>query len=162
MGEKNKLYIVISDEREGGEGGTSTPTKKAKEEKEKDDTLGRYVEHQVFHLVKQQATKFAYYTLGNIGNFSGDYIMQDKVNSLLESSQGFMNIGMATAYGAKAGGWIGAIVGFVVGAGAETISSAYQIHSKTVEVTKQNYEIEQIRARSGLNSLKDGSRGTEN
>ena len=159
----NKLYITISDVREGdGETPTEQPEGTAESEKSKDNALGRYIEHQVFHLAKKQAMKFVHFTFGSVGNFTGDYIAQQQINDIMSSIQPFVNIGLATAAGAKVGGWVGAIVGFAVGTVSETVGSVYTIRQKEFETVKTNYEIEQLKVRSGLNSLLDGSRGTEN
>lgn len=156
-----KLYITISDERGGGSG---TPTPKpdgAKDKKINDDAIGRYVEHEMFHLVKNQATQFVNFSLNNIGNFTGDYIAQRQVNATKQAISGLMNIGMATIAGAKYGGY-GAIVGFAVGVISQLSSSVYDVVLNNVEVQNINYEINQLRQLAGLNTTKDGSRGTEN
>ena len=88
---------------------------------------------------------------------------QTKINELRSNLQGFMNIGLATYAGAKTtGSWVGAVVGFAVGAIGQIGSGIFDTIQKEKEYSKQNYEISQLRDRAGLNSTKDGSRGTEN
>jgi hypothetical protein len=158
---EGKLYITITDDRGDG-GGTPTPKPDgAKEKKSNDDTIGRYIEHEMFHLVKSQATQFVNFSLGNIGNFTGDYITQRRVNETKQAISGLMNIGMTTIAGAKYGPY-GAIAGFAIGVISQMTGSVYDVISSTVENSKTNYELAQLRELSGLNSTKDGSRGTEN
>ena len=179
MSASGKIYIIVTDKvpsqmtmKEDGtdvtaasggeEGGGKSSGSKA--------MLAAWAMCQIRDLTKQTATQAVMYTLGNIGNFTGDYIMQTKVNTALSNLSGLKNIastGLAgAAVGAQSGGVYGAIigaaVGLTVGTAKETIGSAYEIYSRTIENKKTNYQIEQLRARSGLNSLRDGSRGTEN
>lgn len=160
MADKNKLYITISDERGGG-GTIPTPKPDASKEKKERDTLGRYIEHEMFHLVKSQATQSVNFALSNIGNFTGDYITQRKVNEAKQSASGIMTIGVSTIAGAKYGPW-GAAIGFVVGAVSVISGGVFNVISNSVENAKENYNISQLRERAGLNSIYDGSRGTEN
>ena len=48
MAEKNKLYITISDNRNGS---SSIPNEKTDNEQNKESVIGKYAEHQLFHLV---------------------------------------------------------------------------------------------------------------
>lgn len=159
MANKNKLYITISDER-SGDGNTPTPQPDGTD-KEETSVLGRYVEHQMFHLIKAQATQAANFALSNIGNFTGNYSVQRKVNELKQASSNIMNIGMSTLAGAQVG-FVGAIVGFALGTISVVSSSVYQIIENDVENQKANYSIAQLRERAGLNTVFDNSRGTEN
>lgn len=161
---KSKLYITISDERGGG---TPTPGPTGtddggKKEQEKSGMLGRYAEHEMFHLVKNTALKTVNYTLGNIGNFTGDYITQRKVNYAKGVISNIMKVGQATISGAMMGGPVGALIGFGIGTANIVVDSVFEFISNTVETAKQNYEIDQLRIRAGLNTTYDGSRGTEN
>lgn len=162
MAGSGKLYITISDERGGGGGSTPIPKPSDGSKKDNGDILGRYVEHEMFHLAKAQVTKAVNFAIGNVGNFTGDYITQNKINNMRSSLSGFMNIGMATIAGAKVGGWVGALVGFTIGTISEVSSGVYDTIAKSNENAKTNYEIAQLRDRAGLNTLLDGSRGTEN
>lgn len=157
--DKNQLYITISDKRGGG---TPAPTPQtAKEQSESDSLFGRYVEHQMFHIARQQVSNFVNFQLSNIGNFTGDYIAQKDVNEAKQILQGIEGIAMSTLAGAKFG-WQGAIVGFAVGVISQGANAVMTNITNKKEVAQMNYNIEQLRARSGLNTLLDGSRGTEN
>lgn len=160
MADNSKLYITISDER-GGDGQTPTP-KPNGEKKEDGDTLGRYIEHEMFHMAKQMATQAANFAISNIGNLSGDYAFQRKVNEVKQFASGIMSIGMATVAGAKYGGAVGAVIGFVTGTASTMMGGVFNVIQNNIENTKTNYEISQLRDRSGLNAVLDGSRGTEN
>lgn len=164
MADDGKIYITISDKRFGQNKAEADEQNKIDKEKKTDgeSAFDKYINHQVMHLARQQVTKFVHFSLGNIGNFTGDYVTQQRVNDLIASAQGFINIGTATIAGAKAGGWVGAIIGFVVGTVTEVASSAYSTYEKLINNKKTNYQIEQLRERAGLNALLDGSRGTEN
>lgn len=160
MADSNKLYITISDGR--GEGnGTPTPQPEGAQKKDDDNILGRYVEHQVFHLVKQQATQFVNFSINNIGNFTGDYIAQRQISVAKQAVEKLAGVAMTTIAGAKYG-WVGAIVGFAVGVTGTVASGIYDTIQSDKEMNKTNYSISQLRERAGLNSVQDGSRGTEN
>ena len=160
MAEKNKLYITISDER-GGDGPTPMPQPEGAKKKDS-NALGRYAEHQMFHLIKQQATQAVNYAIANIGDLTGDYIAQRKVNVAKQAISGVMQVGEATLAGAGVGGWVGAIIGFVVGGISLVTSSVYNEIEARKNNRIANLEIAQLRDRAGLNAVYDGSRGTEN
>ncbi len=162
MAEKNKLYITITDKRDG-DGPTPTPTPQGSSQKSDDlGMLGRYAEHELFHLVKNQTTQAVNYALANIGDLSGDYISQRKVNVAKQAISGIMQVGTATIAGARVGGYIGAAIGFVVGTISLISGSVYNELESRKNNRLTNLEIAQLRDRAGLNSVYDGSRGTEN
>ena len=72
-----------------------------------------------------------------------------------------MNIGMTTLVGAKYGP-AGAVIGFVVGATSVISGGIFDDVSNRMENAKNNFNIEMLRERAGLNTIYDGSRGTEN
>ena len=167
--ENSKLYITISDSR--GKGGKGTPTKKDEEEKinqeeeeQGNSLIGRYAEHELFHIVKKNITQAVNYSLSNVGNFTGDYITQRKVNENKQFVSGVVNLGMSAFAGFKStgGSWVGAAIGFVVGASSLVAESVYDNITTRAEYSKQNYNITQLRNKVGLNAIYDGSRGTEN
>lgn len=166
MAENNKLYITITDKRGDGGSGIPTPSpsdsSSAKKEQDEDSALKRYAEHEVFHLVKGTAMKAVNYSISNIGNFTGDYITQKNVDYAKGIVSNMMSVGNATATGAAAGGVVGAVIGFVVGVSSIAIGSVFEEMSNRAENTKNNFNIEMLRERVGLNTIYDGSRGTEN
>lgn len=161
--QKNKLYITISDSRNGGGSDPDVvPTDDGKDKKDKTSEVGKYAEHELFHLVKQTTIKSVNFAISNIGNLSGDYITQRKVNEAKQAVSGLMNIGMATVGGAFAGGWVGAIVGFTVGMTTMIVDTTQNEIQNRIDNTKTNLEIASLRDRAGLNTVSDWSRGTEN
>lgn len=160
-----KLYITISDNRgqTNGANGKPTPQPDASNQSNNsnDNTLMRYAEHQMFHLVKSATTKAVNFSLANIGNFSGDYIAQRNVNAIRQEIEGVISIGMTTFAGAKYGP-VSAAIGFVVGASSLAMGTVFEEITNSFENSKANFNIEMLRERVGLNTIYDGSRGTEN
>lgn len=165
-----KIYITISDKRYGRNTSESVELVNKPnlqnfsggEKESKDNIIGRYAEHQMFHLVKGQAVRFVNFATSNIGNLTGDYLAQKKVNEVKQTVSAVMGIGVATIAGAKvAGGW-GAAIGFAVGAASILSNQVYSDVENWRNVNRTNLEINQLRDRAGLNALLDGSRGTEN
>lgn len=165
MNGDGKIYIIVTDKLPGGgePGPKPKPSPKKPERETLSDTLmSHWAKSQLISEVKQLATTAVNYQLSNIGNFTGDYIQQTRVNDALRSLSGLTHIVSATVAGAKAGGPWGAVIGFSLGVINQTISSALEMNSRRIEVNKTNYEIAQLRQRVGLNTVLDGSRGTEN
>lgn len=156
----DKLYITISDNRIGQSGTPTSQTANQNKDKE-DSSLQRYAEHQLFHTIKSTVTQTVNYQIANIGNMTGDYITQRKINVAKETVSKLSTIAMSTIAGAKYGGY-GAIVGFAVGTLSVMLGSFFEINSNLLENQKTNYSISQLRERAGLNTIYDGSRGTEN
>lgn len=166
-GQDNKLYITISDRRGEG-GGKPVPQDENNEatsenavREQQDGLLRRYVEHEMFHLAKSTATRTVNFAISNIGNFTGDYITQKEINYAKGVVSNLTTIGMTTLAGAKYG-TVGAVVGFVVGAASVVTNAIFDDISNQVQISKTNYNVEQLRDRVGLNTIYDGSRGTEN
>lgn len=163
-----KIYIVITNKYQGGDG---TPNDEMSENKsESQSSIGKYATHRFFNFMEQQATKVVNYSINNIGNFTGDYQAQRDVQASIGLLNRLMNLGNAAVQGAlagaKAGGGygaaIGAAIGLIVGVGSEAVSVALESNSFYIQQKKANREINILKERSGLNSLMDGSRGTEN
>ena len=170
MADSSKLYITITDERGTGGTGKSTPVNSkgisqsatAKEQISNSSMLGRYIEHEFFHTAKNMVFQNVNYALSNIGNFTGDYITQRKVNQMKQAVSEVMTLGMMTVHGATVGGVAGAVVGFAIGSIGIISSEIYSDISRKVDNAKANYNISQLRERAGLNQTNDNSRGTEN
>ena len=158
MSADGKIYITISDARTGEViKGTDIsvsdkPKKKTEEEKRND-----FIQHQLFHLIEKEAKQMVQYSLGNIGNFTGDYNAQRDVNYALSATGVLSSIAMGALAGAKYGPW-GAAIGAGVVAASQAVNFGLQLHSQNVEIKKQNYNISQLRQLSGLDGLTNGSR----
>lgn len=103
------------------------------------------------NLAISQAKKVGQFAVSNVGNFTGDYVLQRNIQ------QGMAIVGdlSSIAVGALAGGWVGAIVataGIVVGNTLEAVGIAQNIK-------KENYQSNFIKERGG-DVYNDGSRGT--
>jgi len=154
-----KIYITISDTRMGENGGVGTPEQPKEKEKEKHKSVGEYAKHQFFSLVKGQAQQIANYSIGNIGNFTGDFHAQRTaqmgmkfINVIKDSTMSF--VGGATLTGTMTGGVVAlAVVGMSM-----AISSGMQIYGEWFANKRQNYEISQLRDISGLDTLRNGGR----
>lgn len=105
--------------------------------------------HQMAGEVKQIAS----YAANNVGNFVGDYILQDRINTTMEVLGDLGTIGLGFA----SGGPIGALVA----AGGIGVNKALQAVSTFRNDALAQRNIELMIARSG-NATKNGSRGTEN
>ena len=156
-----KIYITISDTR-GGKGGSGTgevPVKKEKEKEEK-HPLRDFAEYKFFSFVESQARQSINYTLNNIGNFTGDYVTQQHVSDAMNIISALTNIGMAAIAGSKYGP-VGAVIGAGIAVAGNVITQTQQLVLGYSQNNLQNKQIAQLRTRAGLNSINNGSRGTE-
>lgn len=97
----------------------------------------------------KQAVRFG---LSNVGNFTGDYIKQSRINNALEVISNVSTVAM----GALSSGWVGAVVA--------TASIALRVGFQ--EVSRQNdMRLGRIQSQFAMertgNQLFDGSRSTE-
>jgi hypothetical protein len=158
MSADGKIYITISDSRESEiiKGTKINAPSEGKKEKEK-TTTSDFIKHQFFNFIESEAKQMVNYTLGNIGNFTGDYNAQRQVNFGLSAASVITNIGMSALAGSKFG-IPGAIAGAVVAATSQAVSFGLQLRTQNLEITKQNYSIGQLKQLSGLDGLTNGSR----
>ena len=158
-----KIYIIVTDKlpQSTQAGVAAFPSEPKQEANKQNNRTWGYVEHRVANFAEQQALKAVNYTLSNIGNFTGDYQAQRDVNAGLTVIHNLMNIGMATLAGAKFGP-VGAAVGAGLAVSSIAINFAYEQKSLEIQQKKSNHQINILKQRSGLNTLRDGSRGTEN
>lgn len=105
--------------------------------------------HQMLGTAKQIVS----YAANNVGNYTGDYIQQSKINQGLETVSDLATI----SAGIMAGGWVGGIVA-VAGI---TTKKVFQYITDTRNDILAERDREYMLARSG-NSTTNGSRGTEN
>lgn len=106
--------------------------------------------HQFQNAMVSNAKTAVRYTLGNIGNFTGDYTSQ-------------MVVDVMQFVGGRATNLITAgIAGGIYAAGAVAasylVSYATSMVSQYIDNKHTNYQLEQMRKASGLDSLTNGSR----
>ena len=159
MNDEGKIYITISDERNGNAGGTNNNSNNDDD----NNIISDYAKHQFIHLIKSQVLSTIQYSINNIGNSTGNYVEQREVSFAYEQLNNLIGIGVAAFAGFK---YTGSPIGAAVGAGVAIVASianmARSYNTASISNKKQNYEIEQLRKRAGLNSYIDNSRGTEN
>lgn len=74
----------------------------------------------------------------NYGNFTGDYIGQQKIDNAFSVATGLVSLGGTVATGAMAGGWVGAAVGLVVGVVNIGVESVQNSINYDLEISKAN------------------------
>lgn len=161
MASDGKIYITISDRR--GQGGGDTPTPGVpdeKQEEKKENTLESWIAHQGLNLLKQQVVNNLNFAINNIGNFTGNYQLQREQQRELAIFNKIIGVGLTVYAGAKVGGVPGVLIALGVQAVNETVNFVQQYMLNEVQQKQTNHNIEQLRQRSGLNTLRDGSRGT--
>lgn len=103
------------------------------------------------HVAIAQAKKITQFAVSNVGNFTGDYVLQYNTQQLMSIIGDITSIGI----GALAGGIPGALAvftGIAINNTLETIGIAQNIK-------KENYQANFIKERGG-DVYNDGSRGT--
>ena len=160
-----KIYITISDKPlgDGGGGGGPDPVKKNKM------SVGSYIEHELFHFIKEQGENMLNYSISNIGNFTGDYQSQREIQTMLGAVNKVKGLAMSAYFGAKAGAaaigtaggaLAGGIVGVALAVGGMAINFGLNEMANQMQFKRLNYTIDQTRKIAGQNVLLDGSRGT--
>lgn len=163
MTNDGKIYITISDRRFGKNVAEADAQNKSdKEKQDKDSKFGSWVEHQFFGLIKQQVMQNINFTVNNIGNFTGDYQAQRDAQLGLSLLNEAIGLGTSIYAGAKIGGVPGALIAIGVYGVNKTISTMQQYELINLQTKQNRFQVEILKERSGLNSYKDWSRGTEN
>lgn len=161
MTSDGKIYIVITDKLPTSD--TKVVEKSSASGKGDGDGLYDYwAKSNLVNQMKSISSTLINYQLSNVGNFTGDYIKQNEINTSLSYVSLLSNVVKGAMSGAQWGGPVGAVYGAIMSVLNTGLTSALNIKSNIISVSKTNYEIEQLRNRAGLNALKDGSRGTEN
>lgn len=93
------------------------------------------------------------YSINNVGNLTGDYIVQSQINQALDVFSDIATIGTGFA----TGGWIGG----VVAATGVAIKKGVQFFQEEQDIRKANRQSAYLRERTG-NATTNNSRGTEN
>lgn len=105
--------------------------------------------HQMVATAKQTAN----YAISNIGNFTGNYIKQDQVQSTVDLIGDLSTVGLGFA----SGGVVGGIIASIGIATKKTFEVVTDMRKNELSERQRAYMLE----RSG-NATKNGSRGTEN
>lgn len=156
-----KIYITITDEPVSGKT-TSTSTSGSTQDKKdendnKNSLFGDFAKHQFFNFVESQAKQFISYSIGNIGNFTGNYQSQRQVQETLKIGNMIKGIAMSVVAGSKFG-LPGALIAGSIAIASTAINLAYENHTLDVQTKQQNREIAMMRQLSGLDGLTNGSR----
>lgn len=163
MNADGKIYIIVTDRLPGG----TSPVPEPQEPEGSGSgggngsTMLHWARSRMLNTVKSAAIGAASYAISNIGNFTGDYEAQADVQNAISAVRSFVSIGMSAMAGFKMGGPWGAVIGAsleLANQGVNYVGTQISMH---IQNQKTNYSLEQLRNRSGLNALKDGSRGTE-
>ena len=156
-----KIYIYVTNKLPN-EAGAVASNGTGKQDKQDSELLSHWARAKLIGTVKGVANGCVNYSLNNIGNFTGDYITQMNVDNALNNLNNIANIGLTALAGFKIAGPIGAVISGSLALISSGVNSALNIRSMQIANNKMNYEIQQLKVRSGLNTLLDGSRGTEN
>lgn len=157
MSADGKIYITISDTRTGEGGGDKEPKEK-KPRRTQEEILRDFAKHQFFNFIENEAKQMVNYSLSNIGNFTGDYNAQRQVNFARSAINVATGLVTSAYMGFAVGGPVGALIGAGISAASQVINFGLQLNSESIEIKKQNYNIQQLRQLSGLDGLTNGSR----
>lgn len=154
-----KIYITISDTRNGSGSGVSPDAPSIeKQSQDKDSVLAKYAQHRFFNFVEGQAKQFVNYSVSNIGNFTGSYQTQRDIQAMMSGASFLINLGTSIFAGLKMGGVPGAVIAGSIAVGSKLIDFGYQEYSEQFQNRKVNRNIDMMRRRLGLEGLTDGSR----
>lgn len=161
MADDGKIYITISDKRFGKNKAEADEQNNIdKEQTKSENTLVRFATHKFFNLIETQAKQAVSYTINNIGNFTGDYTIQQHTQDSMQILGFLLDLGSAAVAGAKFGPW-GAAIAVGTALIGKGITMTEQFYAGQVENNRQNRNIAQLRTRAGLNGTNNGSRGTD-
>jgi len=157
-----KIYITISDQRVGGGGGPGPAVPETPKE-DKTKSLGDYAKHAFFNIIQDTAKKAVNNSINQIGNYTGDYYAQRQVQISIGALEKIGNLGMSFFAGTTITGTMaGGIVGLIATGAMMGVNYGLEEFNNRVAIARNNREISYLKDVSGLNTLKDGSRGTEN
>lgn len=158
-----KIYITISNHKVSDKGSGKT-TKPEDEKTKNENVLKDYVKDSFFHLIRSEAKTLVNYGVSNIGNFTGNYQAQRDTETVMGMINDITGLGMAFMAGTTATGGnpIGGLVAVGVAVVAKGVNFGLREYNNQLENRRLNYDINLLKMQSGLNTLADGSRGTEN
>lgn len=156
-----KIYITISDTRGGSGAGVSNDADTGGSDKKQ--TITDFAKHKFLHLVDNEAKTFVNYSIGNIGNFTGNYQAQRDAQTAMSMMSEMINIGSSavTAFASFGGGMQGGIAAAITVAATVTtkaINFGLQEYAEQFNNRRINRNIDYMRNRLGLEGLTNGSR----
>lgn len=165
-----KIYITISDNSIGESGavggavGGGDNKNTSSDKNRTDSIIGKYATQQFFNLVKSQAQAQVNYEISKIGNLKGEYTRQHNIETTINIGRQLISIGESAIAGftLTGGNPIGALIGAVASAGGTALSYVRQEDMIAKQTAITNFQIRYLQERSGLYSLNNGSRGTDN
>ena len=152
----DKLYITISN-KSGGNGSGDSDSKK-KKEKDPAGEFKSYLVHQSLDLIKSKTLSAIDKAVNRIGTFKGDYISSREAQYALSMVKQTSSIISSAVAGATIGGGIGAIAGATFAFSSILVDNVQDLIDYNHAYNMQQYEIDLIRQRSGLNSTINESR----
>lgn len=156
-----KIYIIVTDQLPNGT--TPTPETPGKtEKKDESKMLGHWARSKLLDEAKHLATTAVSFGVNNIGNFTGDFQAQRDVQNMISVLGDFASVGASIGAGFVVANVPGAIISGIISGVNMVVSKGQQYFLSELQRKRQNYEIDILRRRAGLNALIDGSRGTEN
>ena len=163
MGDSGKIYITISDTRGGSGAGVGNETDTNITQSKQGSKLGSFIWHRFYNAVESQAKQYVNYTIGNIGNFTGNYSAQRNAEEGIKIANMLMSLGSSTvnafvSFGGGVQGGVAAAVVASISIGSEAMNIYYREKSESFQNRKTNRNIEMMRRRLGLEGLTDGSR----
>lgn len=151
-----KIYIVITD-NPGKLNGEIDAKKVETKQTEKESDLN-FVKHQFYNFIESQAKQTLNYSISNYGFKTGNFQVQNDIEVGLRVLNSVKNIGISIAAGFKYGQAAGAVVAGVVAIASQAINFGESIHTANLQTNRQNYEINILRQKSGLDLYTNGSR----
>ena len=152
----DKLYITISNKSGGN--GTGDSDSKKKKEKDPAGEFKSYLVHQSLDLIKSKTLSAIDKSVNRIGTFKGDYISSREAQYALSMVKQTSSIISSAVAGATIGGGIGAIAGATFAFSSILVDNVQDLIDYNHAYNMQQYEIDLIRQRSGLNSTTNESR----
>lgn len=161
MSSDGKIYIVVTDKTPGNTPNPFSPDpdlgpKKTAEKK--DDALSRFAERKLTDFVWGQFKKDIDFQISNIGNFTGNYVVQAQAQNAQSAVMGLAGVGMAIWGATKLIDPFAGIIAGGVAIASSIINFVHQEKINQLNFRKQNYDLDILKERSGLYALDNGSR----
>lgn len=155
-----RLYITISKQKPSNKvSDDSSGNGEAKDSV----SLKTFAANQLANLITRETKKSLNYAISNVGTFTGDHRLQQDVQEAFAVGEAVSQVGMAFVSGTLlTENPIGGLITATINVAGQITNYGLSEQQAIFAVKRNNYEIEQLRNVSGMNALKDGSRGTEN